>query len=206
MKEKLLNAKAEIGTIVKDASNPHFKMKYASLPKILETINPILKAYGLLLTIEVTMDKELTSILNNPIYNGVVTVYDVETKLFESYHYNFPQDTAQKQNAIQAFGSTMTYAQRYMLGCLLGIPFDEEDPDNEKNFKKETKTFEPPKQSNNSPALVTEKQIAWLKKEVEERDISGKKALEIIGKYGYSSKESIKQKDFNRIMEDIKNV
>jgi len=200
------NEIAEIG-ISKDASNSHLKYKYATLSNILNKVNEVAKNNKVLFTIQIRLNPEMTSITNKLFYDGIVTLIDTENDETLEFTYSFPSDTAQKNNDIQAFGSTMTYSQRYMLGALFGIAFDDEDPDHDKN------TVHVPKQSTNnvtnnvtSNDLISDAQNKMLFAKVKEYKISKEKAIEILSKFGYQNSKEIKKKDFNNILESLKNV
>jgi hypothetical protein len=94
-----------------------------------------------------------------------------------------------------------------MLGALFGIAFDDEDPDHDKN------TVHVPKQSTNnvtnnvtSNDLISDAQNKMLFAKVKEYKISKEKAIEILSKFGYQNSKEIKKKDFNNILESLKNV
>ena len=119
--KKLLEVKKELGSISKDAANNFHKYKYATLSNILKNLNPLLEKNGLFLKIEDTKLDENT-------LRFWLTIIDTSTGEFTRAKYDVDKDKG-NSNPVQAFGSTMTYGQRYILGAFFGIPFDDEDPD-----------------------------------------------------------------------------
>jgi len=66
---KLHQAKQHIGKVAKNATNPHFKKTYADINSLLETVEPILLANGLIFCNQskriLSSHKSLTSIQVN---------------------------------------------------------------------------------------------------------------------------------------------
>ena len=103
----------KIEKVKKDATNPFFKSKYASLSNILEAINIPLAETGLVYTQHPSGANDLITIL----------IHADSGEFFESC-YNMP---VAKQNDPQAVGSSITYARRYALGAILGLNIDDDD-------------------------------------------------------------------------------
>ena len=61
---KLHSAKQHIGKVAKNATNPHFKKSYADINALLETVEPILLSYGLILLQPVKSNLVLTQIID----------------------------------------------------------------------------------------------------------------------------------------------
>jgi hypothetical protein len=106
---------AEIEAATKDASNPHFKSKYADLGAVIGAIKPALINHGLYFTQHCRPDE-----------NGVV----VETVLTHSSGEKESLGSlflpANKRDA-QGFGSALTYARRYALLTAFGVPTEDDD-------------------------------------------------------------------------------
>lgn len=109
--EKLFNIQGL--SVKKDATNPFFKCKYATLDNIIEVLNPILK-------------------------KNKLVVYH---KSFDGYLITVLQDTESKDsiesgiklpdiNDPQKLGSAITYFKRYNLGQIFNIVTDEDDDGN----------------------------------------------------------------------------
>ena len=103
-----------MGKVGKDATNPHFKNKYASLSNIIEATTPHLNAVGL-------------SIIQLPCESGLETML-----LHTSGEYISSVSLTPCKDASnpQALGSALTYARRYALGAVLSLNIDEDDDAN----------------------------------------------------------------------------
>lgn len=105
--------------IGKDAVNPHFKNRYASLDKIQEIIKPWLEKSGIVVVHSVKDNMVVTTIAEQ---DGVEMISSC-----------FPFSTTGRS---QEIGSAMTYAKRYNLSALLNLTIDDsidEDDDGEKD-------------------------------------------------------------------------
>lgn len=120
----LAKVNAELRTIVKDSTNPHFKNSYASLDTILETVRPILTKHGLSLLQGASTPHTDES--------GRIAAFSVETMLlhtsgeFISNSAVMPLAKADPQGA----GGAMTYGRRYGVSALLALATDEDDDGN----------------------------------------------------------------------------
>jgi hypothetical protein len=101
----------EIGKIKKDATNPFFNSKYATLSTILDAIKDPLQVAGLSFTQFPTGQNGLTTVLMH-----------CETGEFFSADY-FMQPL---KNDPQAQGSVISYMRRYSLAAVLGLNIDDE--------------------------------------------------------------------------------
>lgn len=119
---KLHAAKQKIGKVVKNANNPHFKKSYADINALVESVEPILLEYGLLLL--------------QPIENGVVRtlIIDIETgeTAFSDMRLPEIQDP-------QKIGSAVTYYRRYTLQSLLSLQAEDDDANSASATVKNTK-------------------------------------------------------------------
>ena len=94
--------------------------KYATLEDIVDTVRPIMQKHGLAVSFRVkTMERgiEVTGVL---MHKGG---YREETSML------LPADTSGSKNAVQAFGSSVSYGKRYVLCALLNITTRGEDDD-----------------------------------------------------------------------------
>ena len=100
-----------MGKVSKDAKNPFFKNKYASLSNIIEAVTKTLNENGL-------------SILQLPCIEGLTT-----TLLHESGEWISATSSTPVKDATdpQKLGSAITYARRYALGAVLSLNIDEDD-------------------------------------------------------------------------------
>lgn len=110
----------ECPPITKEADNPFFKSKYATLDSIQEHIRPYLQRYGLVIT-------QANSIVEG---NAIVTTSVWHVDSGEFLESEFPV-VVTKQTA-QEYGSAVSYAKRYSLTGLLNITIQDEDDDGAK--------------------------------------------------------------------------
>jgi hypothetical protein len=107
---RLLEAKSEIGKVVKNAKNPHFKNNYADINAIIETVEPVLIKHGL--------------VLIQPIESGNVVTRIIDAATGEVLESAMPlSPTANPQQ----MGSQITYYRRYTLQSLLSLQAEDED-------------------------------------------------------------------------------
>jgi len=120
--QKLLNIKKAIKPIVKDATNEFHHYKFASSSAVLNEIEPLIKAEGLLLIPEITSQYEnIDGIRLDMIY----TWYDVDSA--ESLKVPWYAQSNDKQDT--ALGKALTYAEKYFLLKFFQIPTDADDVD-----------------------------------------------------------------------------
>jgi hypothetical protein len=100
-----------MGKVGKDATNPHFKNKYASLSNIIEAVTPHLSTVGL-------------SVIQLPTENGLETMLLHTSGEFIS---SVSATPCKDVSNPQALGSAITYARRYALGAVLSLNIDEDD-------------------------------------------------------------------------------
>jgi hypothetical protein len=112
--EAMAQAQGAMGAAIKGSSNPFFKSKYADLGSVIEAIKPHFAANGL-------------SYVQFPV-SGDNSV-GVTTRLMHSSGEWLEQDyyiPLGKMDA-QAAGSAITYARRYALQAIAGIPAEDDD-------------------------------------------------------------------------------
>lgn len=107
----LIKAQLAMGSAKKDSANPFFKSKYADLAEVVSVVKePLLK--------------------NGISFLQVVTAEGVETVLIHESGEFISGTTpvvVAKVNDPQALGSAITYARRYGLQAMLGIPAEDDD-------------------------------------------------------------------------------
>ena len=138
----LNKAQSEFMVAKKDAKNPFFKSKYATLNSVYEAVAPALLSNGFTI---------IQPIVDN---NVETTLVHTSGQFITS---SCPIVCA-KQNDPQAMGSAITYARRYSLASLLGVMTDEDD-DGEKAMGRQTKQASSPekKEPQKSVPVPTEK-------------------------------------------------
>ncbi len=111
----LAKAQGQMGAAIKDASNPFFKSKYADLAAVIAAIKAPLASNELAYVQATDIDES----------GGVI----VETVLMHSsgeWLSSCLRMTPTKQDP-QGVGSCITYARRYGLQALIGVPADDDD-------------------------------------------------------------------------------
>lgn len=110
----LAKFRKDITTLTKDADNPFFKSKYASLDNIIEHIKDPLDVAGL-------------SYTQFPDGNGLTTILmHAESGEWIESTYSVPLSKQDPQGA----GSAITYMRRYALGAILGLATEVDDDAN----------------------------------------------------------------------------
>jgi hypothetical protein len=130
MQERILNRNAQQAftadlaamqselPLVGKAGRGHNNAKYAKLEDINEAIRPTLQKYGFAVTFRMNQtDKSVTVTARLSHRMG----YSEETNLC------LPLDTSGSKNAVQAVGSTVSYAKRYAICALLNISTGDDD-------------------------------------------------------------------------------
>ena len=108
----LVKFQASVSKVAKEANNPFFKSKYASLANILDTIQKPLSECGL-------------AISQFPDENALTTIIlHAESGEWMESSYVMP---VAKQNDPQAMGSAITYARRQSIGSILNLNIDDDD-------------------------------------------------------------------------------
>lgn len=111
-------AQVEFEPVIKTATNPHLRAKYATLDSVLAGVVPALNRHGLLLIQPPRMvDGENLLVVDTTIIHAATGEKMVCT---------YP--VAQMGGSHQSMGAALTYARRYSLTALLGV-FPEEDDD-----------------------------------------------------------------------------
>jgi len=126
----------ELRNVAKNAVNPHFKNRYASLDAILDAARPVLSKHGLALSQEPVFQDGLAGVITRIIHTGGESR---ESTLLLPL----------RDQSAQGVGSALTYARRYAVSSVLGIAADDDDdgqqaskPSNEKfaSVKKQAPT------------------------------------------------------------------
>ena len=103
-----------MGKVKKEAANPFFKSKYASLPNILDAIREPLILNNLSVVQFPTGENELTTILMHSSGQFMQSSYVMKPV----------------KNDPQGVGSCITYQRRYAVGAILSLSIDEDDDGN----------------------------------------------------------------------------
>lgn len=111
----LLAAQRSITFASKEATNPHFKNKYADLPAVIEAIKAPLNEAGIVF-------------MQTPSESSAGTLTLTTRLIHESGEWI--EDTATiplPKNDPQGYGSAMTYGRRYALAAITGLYQDDDD-------------------------------------------------------------------------------
>ena len=114
--QALANFQQECPTIGKETKG--YGYKYASLPTILETINPLLQKHGLAYSQPLVCEGEKR-------YVKTVLIHLPSGEMIES-KVDIPVTSLKGMNDYQSLGSGITYMRRYAISSLLGIVVDED--------------------------------------------------------------------------------
>lgn len=111
--KSLASFQQEVPVILKDSQG--FGYRYADLPAIFETINPLMKKHGLGFYQAVNRDEIKT------------VVFHIETgETVESYTAIQQGVQLKGMNDFQVLGSAITYLRRYALSSILGLVTDKD--------------------------------------------------------------------------------
>lgn len=156
---KLVSFRSQIEVVKKDATNPHFKSKYADLPSILDAIKPALTSTGL-------------SISHQAVYEWDVLVMRTtlaDSESGESIDSVFPLFGSKAQEV----GSSMTYARRYNIQSLLDLSTDDDDG----NSANSSAPIMKAKYEDDGKPWLNDKDIASMEVELQDGEVISKSAI-----------------------------
>ena len=140
----LCKAQEEMGGAVKESKNPFFKSDYADLTSVIKAIKEPFANNGLSYTQFPTNDEGRI---------GVVTMLMHESGEYLEHSYTLPTTKADPQSA----GSAITYARRYALQSIAGIPTADDDAESAMIRNNQSKTaVVSPEQAAEIKALLAE--------------------------------------------------
>ena len=149
----------KVESVKKDANNPFFKSKYASLSNILDVVNDPLNESGLTFCQFPTDTNGLTTILMHS----------------ESGEYiQATYEMTPTKNDPQGRGSAITYQRRYALAAILGLNIDEDDDGNAASTPPTNKTSQNVISSNNDDNKN------WLNKTTADKVTLTKEWLQVV--------------------------
>jgi hypothetical protein len=109
-----VKALGELRNVAKNAVNPHFRNRYASLDAILDDVRPVLASHNLGISQEPLFEDGKAGVVTRIIHSsGEVR----ESTLLLPI----------KDQTAQGVGSALTYAKRYAISSILGITADDDD-------------------------------------------------------------------------------
>jgi hypothetical protein len=168
-------AQAEIAPAPKDATNPHFKSKYADLASVWGACRAALAKHNL-------------AVIQSPFYTdgrvglGTRIMHKSGQWLQSEFSMKPTQDTP------QGMGSCLTYLRRYALSAMVGVVADEDDDGNEASKPRQVYSAPPPLprvQNMPKPGVFTAADpvfVERLERELVTQKIMGlkKKVLELL--------------------------
>jgi len=110
----LAAAQSQMGKALKDASNPHFRSKYADLSSVTGACLPALNANGIAVIQPTGADEDGR-------YVETILLHTTGEKL------SCRVPLIVQRNDMQGYGSAVTYARRYGLMCMAGIAPEDDD-------------------------------------------------------------------------------
>ena len=149
----LLSAQREISAAVKDGKNPHFKHNYATLEAVIQAVKDPLNTQGI--------------VFLQAIGNGDGGPHIETMLLHESGEFMATRTPVYctKKDDPQAFGSGVTYAKRYALQSMCGLPSEDDDGNAAAgNDDKKPAAKAPPKEKVDLDGLKSDKGVAWLRR------------------------------------------
>jgi hypothetical protein len=166
---------SKVSKVSKDANNPFFRNKYATLDNIIDEVRPILTENGLTLMQFPSGDGN----------NVSVTTY----LMHESGEWIESDPLIMKpvKNDPQAIGSCITYARRYSLASFLSLNTGEDDDGNSASHPNGAPQTNKGKNKTNNIPMATDKQRETIHKLVAEiadvKAITKEAAYQILQKY-----------------------
>lgn len=118
--QAFLEAQKKIKAVKKDGNNPFFHSRYATLQAVIDNVKENLNNVGISILQPVMGDKVVTRLL----FTDGTSIEDGGTPI-----------VCKVENDPQAQGSAITYARRYGLMSLLGLPADDDDGEKATNHE-----------------------------------------------------------------------
>lgn len=134
----LCKAQAAMGSVPKKGRNPHLGNAYATFDDLVATVKAPLAENGLSF-LQMLDDGGLTTMLLHSSGQWIAASMPVTA-----------MEASRGTNAMQAFGSTLTYLKRYALAAMLGVASDEDDDASASDHKPQSRP-QPKLQSQDAP-------------------------------------------------------
>lgn len=161
----LVEVQKELKAISKDASNPFFKSKYATLQACIEGSRDALTKHGLAISQTTSADADSSYLITSLMHTS------------GQYIRGIYQLTPVK-NDPQSLGSAMTYARRYAYAAIVGLVQDDDDGEAAQTTYRTQKTYAPSVTQKASftakpvdPNAATPKQKELITRYIEERKV-----------------------------------
>ncbi len=111
-----------MGAAKKDATNPHFKSRYADFAAVVDASRPVLSKHGLAIVQSTPAD--------GPTVTVVTRLMHISGEWIES-----SVTMRSKDDSPQGIGSAITYGRRYGWSTLIGLAADDDDDGNKSSLK-----------------------------------------------------------------------
>jgi hypothetical protein len=140
----------------KDATNPHFGRKYATLAGVLEVIRAPLadNGFALIQDADTDLEKQTVGVTTRLIHESGAEL--TSARLSAPLKMEFTKDGKQLPPGVQQIGSLVTYLRRYSLCAFLSVAVEDDDGNMVSDIGKETVQTQQPK-SNRTSAYTGEK-------------------------------------------------
>jgi len=125
IKDALSKFQEEANIAKKDKKNPYFKSTYAGLEDVIAAANQGAK-YGLSFTQTIDYEKQLIDgVIDITMYVTTVLMHNESDEVIKSRYLIVPKNNNYADS--QALGSAITYAKRYSLQAIYGLPSEDDD-------------------------------------------------------------------------------
>ena len=131
----VIAVKKEIKALGKDQENKFARYKYVSVDKFYEVIGPLMAAVGLFVVVDesaCSVEKRETQSESGQVKSGMWLTANYDLTLFHESGVQYGpihRTITVAATGPQAFGSGMSYVEKYFLRSLFKIPTGEEDAD-----------------------------------------------------------------------------
>jgi len=123
--EALSKFQQEANVAVKDKKNPYFKSSYAGLEDVIAAANQGAK-FGLAFTQTIDYQKQIIEgVIDTTMYVTTSLMHTDSDAVIKSRYLIIPKNN--KYDDSQALGSAITYAKRYSLQAIYGLPSEDDD-------------------------------------------------------------------------------
>jgi len=140
--KELPSALAKVQNEVKNPKfnqeNPHFKMKYADLAEVFNTIRPVLTKHGLSVWQDVYTEEDKVVIVTEILHES--------GEYLRSSPLKIPASRGGKGIDAQSIGAAISYGKRYQVSAMIGIAAESDDDGESLMDRKPTQApYAPPK-------------------------------------------------------------
>jgi len=135
LNQAIADIQTEVQPVIRDATNPHLRTRYASLQAYMDMLQPLLKKYGVRVGFDVGARPGEQPIepghIRARIVLGIGTYSEDCSYIDMSTSRAGSQGGRIQMNEQQGSGSAMTYSQRYLLRMKFNLTTAEDDDDGE---------------------------------------------------------------------------